>query len=288
MKVTSPFGFDVNEATFKLSELFVTHGSCPTINNKTWKPWKAGKSIYQFWYVTPNKLGVIKSATPTLTLDGVDYLGFSVYLLSLTDFPKVYADAIAFPSTYRDENNSSITGSVTDFIPVAVGNWDSVNMSGVFYNLAGVTYDWNNIKPWCESGNIFVARYNPTNCPVSTSYNTPTYAGDIVSMLISDAEIYPLAGKTVSLSAGYTTIVSSVGSIPSGWTYRPLVGVKVSGVDYTMIYELYHTSGGRLIGIIGGALVNYPYIRLAGWWYPVMLFQYPLMKKAGVASYYVE
>ena len=131
MRLVNPFGFDIISAQIALAGLFSTHGSCPAANDVTWSPWKAGKTIYQMWNVTPNKAGLIRSKTPTLTLDGVPYLGLQIYLLSLADYIRYYAaDALLNPPGYTrrfDLDGDPITGKVTDFIPANIGAFDSMS-----------------------------------------------------------------------------------------------------------------------------------------------------------------
>jgi hypothetical protein len=288
MRVVNPFAFDINVATFRLSELFNTYGSCPSINDITISPWKANSPAYLFWYVTPNVAGLIKSNTPTITLDGVDYLGYSIYLLSLPNYVKVYANGIDFAPLYWQDSQTGedITGRVVDFIPACLGAFDPLHMSGIYYNLAGVGYDWSNVKPWCESGNIFVSVSDLANDPITMSHLI-FYAGDIITVLINDVEISPIGGKQSSIvpSSLDLGILSSVGSLPSGWTYRPLIRISRGGTNYVHCFELIHTSGGRYIHIPGVAAEHGA---LPGWWYPIIAFQYPLMKYSGVSAYYVE
>jgi hypothetical protein len=286
--VVNPFAFDINVAIFRLSELFNTYGSCPSINNITISPWKANSPAYLFWYVTPNVAGLIKSNTPTITLDGVDYLGYSIYLLSLPNYVKAYANSISFASPYwfNSEIPEALTGGINDFIPICLGGFDPAHMSGIYYNLAVSDYLWSDVRLWCESGNIFVSTKNPTGSPISTGY-MDCYGGDIITVSINDVEISPIGGKQSSFASGYGYIgrVLGVGSLPSGWTYRPLIKVSSGGVNYDNCWELIHTSGGRYIHIPG---YIHERTALPGWWFPIIALQYPLMKYSGVGAYYEE
>lgn len=303
MRLKNPYGFGITTAQIALSGLFSTHGSCPASNDVTWSPWKAGKTIYQLWNVTPNKLGLIKSATPTLTLDGVPYLGLSIYLLSLADYVKFYTNHLTLSPgeispedflEHHDLDYNEITGEFADFIPVSYGEFDAANMTGIFMQNKFVAVDWGTIKTWVEAGNIYIESFKANLAGIITVLNgkPPTIsAGDIITVVQSDVELSPICNKSVSARAtGYVGKVSAVYP-PVGWTSRPLVQFTHGGTTYDMIVELIHTaSGGRVI-YVGGYqdYINYYYqAMLDGWWWPILLFQYPMMKFAGVSTYYTE
>ena len=298
MKLTNPYGFDILSAQIALSGLFSTHGACPAANDVTWTPWKSGKSMYQWWAVTPNKLGIIKSATPTLTLDGVPYLGLPIYLLSLNDYIKIYANspnlAGGLFKYWFDLAEEYVSFTLSDFVPASIGELDVANMAGIFYNLNATAYNWNTIKPWIEAGNIFID-INPKNLannPFTITGIDPSI-GDYVEVKVNEPELFPIQLKKGSISAlagqpggaRYTGI-----SPPGGWTSRTLVELNIAGTPHAHIIELTHTaSGGKYIPISSEAQVA-P-IRatiLPEWWYPILVLQYPMMKLAAVANSYSE
>lgn len=287
MRLVNPFGFNIAVAQIKLQELFSTHGVCPANNEVTWSPWNAGKSIYQFWYVTPNKLGLIKSATPTLTLDGVSYKGLPTYLLSLDDYTKVYANQDSFPSRWADLSFVGVGGKFSDFIPVNIGELDTANMTGIFINSANVSYNWNIIKPWIENGYIFIdgAPDDLTNPPFSNSYLSVDI-GDYVIVIVNDVELSPIYNKPASFpeSSAWNMRFTGV-SPPAGWSTRTLVETDRSGVRHAHVIELVHdASGGRYIALGSDTART----MMPDWWYPIVVLQYPLMKFNGVAAYYTE
>jgi len=304
MRMVQPFGFDIVTAVIALSGLFSTHGSCPAQNDVTWKPWKAGKEIYQLWNVTPNKAGVIKSANPTLTLDAVPYLGLPIYLVSLTSLPTIYCNTLTLHDDeyyhsiwFRDLYNNLIDGYVNEFLHVCVGAPDWVNMSGVYYHLKDSDYLWANLKSWVEAGNTFVeAWYGRLSGDGIITYtsNRSLSVGEPVNVIQNDPELYPANNKQVITGAA----IPKLGSIdsynpPAGWTARTLVQYVHGGVTYNMIGELVHTaSGGRIVLVPGfrtGVGPGYEYTScLEAWWYPIFLFQYPLMKHLGIANYWEE
>ena len=290
MRLVNPFGFDVVQGQVKLSELFSTHGSCPASNDVTWSPWKAGKTLYQLWNVTPNKAGLIRSATPSILLDGVTYLGSHIYLLSLADYIKLYANQLSFPDYYYDLATQAISGVVQDFLPVNLGLLDVWNMTDIFYNFLVSTLSWADAKAFAEDGYVWVdARpQNFTTGAWSLGIDSINAGiGSSVRCVVNEPELAPIYNVPASLTkvvpnALYITSVTD----PDGWTHRTLFKLRVADVDYDHIIELVHTaSGGRII-IVGG-YTSYRSV-LAGWWWPLLLFQYPLMKRAGVSAYYTE
>ncbi len=292
MRLTNPYGFDILSAQIALSGLFSTHGSCPAINDVTWTPWKAGKSMYQWWSVTPNKLGIIKSATPTLTLDGVPYLGLPIYLLSLDDYTKIYANYPKVPYSlykyWRNLTTGFVEFDLSDFVPVSIGELDVTNMAGIFYNFKGTTYSWATIKPWVEAGNIFVdaKAKSLTSAPFSTGTLAVT-PGDYLEVKVNEPELFPIQLKKASI-VGTIGLIRYTGiSPPGGWTSRTLVEYNRGGLPYDHIIELEHTaSGGKYIAM-NAATSTYD-IMLDEWWYPILVLQYPLMKLLGVANTYSE
>jgi len=297
MRLVNPFAFDVVSAAVALSGLFSTHGSCPAINDVTWRPWKAGKTIYQFWHVTPNKLGLIKSANPSITLDGVPYIGLPIWLLSLDDYTRIYSNARFVgeftPADYqwRDENGAKVDFVMTDFVPTNIGELDAVNMTGLFYNIYPSVYDWNVIKPWMEAGNIFIDA-NPgalANKPFVFS-SRPFNIGDYVTCVVNEPETEPIFNKPATYTyAGYVGDFRNVVP-PGGWGQRNLIEATIAGTAYPIILELNHiASGGKYIGI--GCVAKYPDRQsciMPAWWYAIMALQYPMMKLAGVSAYYTE
>jgi hypothetical protein len=287
MKITNPFAFDVNEATIKLSELFTTHGTCPSTNNMTWKPFKAGKSIYQFWTVTPNKLGLIKSKTPTITLDGVNYIATPIYLLSLNNHVKFYTSDPLL-NIGRDLNCTLFTGYVNDFVNVSISSADFDYMTGIFLNgPSGAAYSKDSIKTWVENGNIWLEAYAYGNVPGSISRSSISLSvGNSVRCVVNEPELSPIYNIPVSVKTGISNVevVSSV-TPPSGWSWRPLFKLKIGATEYNHVVELTPPSGqGRFIYLRYSATT----FVLDGWWMPILLLQYPLMKFSGVSAYYTE
>lgn len=285
MRLVNPFAFDIDTALIKLSELFSTHGSCPASNDVTWSPWKAGKTMYQMWNVTPNKAGLIKSATPTLTLDGEDYLGLFIYLLSLADYTKAYTNKLDFIPSWNNLAGASVSGAVSDFIPVNLGEIDFVNMTGIFYNINVSIIAWASIKSWVEAGNIWVESL-PTNITPATRSRKDGGIGDFVTCVVNEPELSPIYNKPATLTAAIDDMLIISVADPAGWTHRTLFEANIGGVAYDHIVEMTHTASGGKVIFIGGCAGYYPV--LAGWWYPLLLFQYPMMKFAGVSAYYTE
>jgi len=292
MRVNNPLGFNILSAIIKLSQLFSVHGVCPASNDVTWTPWKSGKTLYQWWNVTPNKLGIIKSYSPTFTLDGIDYISVPIYLLSLNDYTNIYSDLsnLSFPARWRDLSEVAISGYLTDFLPIATGTIDILNMTGIFISNPDTTLDFNTIKPWIESGNILIYTcYTLTNAPYSTSRILPS-SGDYVKCVVNESELEPICLTTGSIvsaiqMAGYTHTEVP----PAGWTTRTLVEINVAGTSYHMIQEFTHTaSGGKLIIMMSRDTPLYYTMYMPSWWYPILAFQYPMMKYAGVAAYFTE
>ncbi len=287
MRLVNPFGFNITTAQIKLQELFSTHGVCPASNEVTWSPWVAGKTIYQLWNVTPNKLGLIRSATPTLTLDGVNYKGLFTYLLSLDDYTNVYTNDDDFPSRWSNNVGGTISGKVSDFVPVSIGELDTANMTGIFMNLkSAVAYNWDVISPWIDNGNIFIDANASilTNAPFSSSY-IATDIGDYSVIVLNETELSPIYNKPASFTFGGNRIRFYNLSPPGGWTARVIAEMDVSAARYSHVIEFVHdASGGRYIGLEG---YNY-YTCMPDWWYPIVALQYPLMKLASVAAYYTE
>lgn len=288
MRLVNPFGFNITTAQIKLQELFSTHGVCPASNEVTWSPWNAGKTLYQLWNVTPNKLGLIRSATPTLTLDGVNYKGLFTYLLSLDDYTKVHANQDSFPVGWFNLASQPVVGKVSDFVPVNVGELDTVNMTGIFMNLKEVDYNWNTISPWIDNGNIFIDA-NPDgliNRPFTVSSVIPA-VGDYVIIVLNETELSPIYNKPASITVGGRGARFSSISPPGGWTARTIVELDRAGVRYPHIIEIKHdASVGRYIGI--SCYDSYCYTRMPDWWCPIIALQYPLMKLASVAAYFTE
>jgi hypothetical protein len=237
MKITNPFAFDVDEAQIKLSELFSTHGTCPSTNNMIWKPFKAGKSIYQFWEVTPNKLGLIKSKTPTITLDGVNYLATPIYLLSLNNYVKIYTPNPSLSLGY-DLSGVAFTGKVSDFLNVSISSADFNYMTGIFINgLNGTSYSKDSIQSWVENGNIWIEAYTDGNVPGSISRGGVSLsAGDSIRCVVNEPELSPIYNTPVSVKTSISNVevVSSV-TPPSGWSWRPLFKIKKEQRNTTIL-----------------------------------------------------
>ncbi|MCP8313839.1 MAG: hypothetical protein H3Z53_05640 [archaeon] len=306
MRCKNPMGFDINEARLRLDQLFSAHGACPAINDMTWKLWKAGKEIKQWWWVTPNRLGIIKSALPLLILDGINYKGSPIYLVSLTNPRLVYASKEELaPYEYtdagkggiRDMDGTTFSGSFKDFYQMSYGSFDPANMSGVFINLDGSNVFSDTIKSWVELGNVFVdiwsyyyyldASYVRTKLGITydSRQRVKASVGDYLQVVPTDDILYPIINQKVAFSSlppsgNFARIYSA--SPPSGYTYRPLVQLKIGTSTYDYIGEMTHTaSKGKFISIETWAGVISPDYWGACWlpslWYITLILQYPLL-----------
>jgi hypothetical protein len=299
LDVANPLASDVAVAQVRpydggVNPMFSTYASIDSVCDKSYAL-RANQDIYHQIKVTPNTVAIIRSRQLQTILDGVNYLGNRVYLVSLNDLPLIYTDNEnpAVVLFFDDIANTNITSYARDFVHCAVEGFTPSLMSKVFVQQTTSNYTATTVKGWVSAGYVYV---NPFG--YSVKYNeggealtsVSLAAGDKVRVKKDDVCLRPLL-----LNDGYTLVNGGTAyywsTLPSvsGWTTNVLLSYVKDTTEYPFCIEMVHTASGGVLISFAGSTGGTNTVKIPGWWYPILMFQYALGKAGylGVSPSYV-
>jgi hypothetical protein len=303
LNITNPLSVDVRNAQIRpydegVDSMFKTYASVDPNCDGTWFL-KANSELYHPLKVTTNTVAIIRSKQLKTILDGLTYYGNMIYLVSLNEQPIVNSD-LEYPDinySMDDISGDGMAPYINGFIHANIEPFTPSLMSKIFIQQSkNVTYSASDVRNWVSQGNIFVNSYG---CP--KNYNgggeaTSTLTlsvGDLIRVKKDDVCLRPLDG---SIPTEYTVTRSGTryywSTLPSlaGWTTNVILAYVKGATEYPYVIEMIHNaSGGILLSVCGGATVS-GYVSWPAWYYPIILFQYPLGKAGylGVSPSYVQ
>lgn len=303
LNVVNPLAVDIAACQIRpydggVNPLFSTHGSVDALCDMTWAL-RANQEVYHPLKVTPSALAIIRSAQLRTILDGVPYLGNRIYLVSLNAHPLIYADyELSEPdgTIIDDITGENLAPYHREFLPAMIETFDPANMTKMFIQYYDENaYDASAVKGWVDNPNVFVnffgysRKYNEGGEHISL---ISLSAGDLIRVKKDDTCLRPLDGSvpteyTLTRAAASQGYWDTLPDLTPDWTTNVILAYVKDATEYPFLIEMVHDASGGVLLSLAGA---YHKVILPGWWYPIVMLQYPLGKAGylGAVPSYVQ
>jgi hypothetical protein len=291
MDTLNPLASDVVEAQIRpydggANPMFSIYGSVDSLCDITWVL-RANKEVYHPLKVTPNTVAIIRSRQLRTILDGVPYLGNRIYLVSLNGHPLIYSD-YEYPG--KDTVQDDISGDYMipyhrDFIATIIEPFTPSLMTKIFIQYDNnKSYSATDVRDWVANGNMFLNLYGyerKYNGGGEALSSVTLSAGHKIRVKKSDVRLSPLtSGMEYTLtSSGSCRYWSTLPSL-AGWTTNVILAYVKDTTEYPFVIELVNNTSGGVLLSIAGSVTYTGNVKMPGWWFPIIVYQY-LLGKAG-------
>jgi len=278
-----------------VNPLLLTYGAVESICDITWFL-KASKVLYSLALAKPNTIAIIRSRQLRAVLSGDNYLGNYIYFCALNGMPLIYTDHDKHNSHasgygfYDDVSNSTDQNVVkADFIHYNnPSTFDPALMTKIF--LQGIynnNYVATTVRGWVDDGHIFVmpftqnVNYTTGMTTVAVLATVSLVAGDKCRIKVDEIGLRPLQdGQEYTLTNNAPASVYYFSTLPAnaGWTVRTLACYVKGATEYPFLVECKHDASGGILLIWSGKGDSANHLVLPAYWYPILMYQYPLVK----------